>query len=93
MLQAADADDYVIATGRTNTVKEFLRHVFDYAGLGDYNQYVEINPKYLRPHEVPYLLGNSTKAKNQLGWQPRVSFENLAQTMYEADLKEALRNV
>ena len=93
MLQADDADDYVIATGRTNTVEEFLRHVFDYAELGDYNQYVEINPKYLRPHEVPYLLGNSTKAKNQLGWQPRVSFENLAQTMYEADLKEALRNV
>lgn len=93
MLQADNADDYVIATGRTSTVREFLHHVFEYAGLGDYDKYVEINPKYLRPHEVPYLLGNSTKAKKQLGWQPRVSFESLAQTMYEADLKEALRNV
>ena len=93
MLQADNADDYVIATGRTSTVREFLHHVFDYAGLGDYDKYVEINPKYLRPHEVPYLLGNSTKAKKQLGWQPRVSFESLAQTMYESDLKEALRNV
>ena len=93
MLQADNADDYVIATGRTNTVREFLDYVFEYAGLGDYNKYVEINPKYLRPHEVPYLLGNSTKAKKQLGWQPRVSFESLAQTMYEADLKEARRNV
>ena len=93
MLQADNADDYVIATGRTSTVREFLHHVFEYAGLGDYGKYVEINPKYLRPHEVPYLLGNSTKAKKQLGWQPRVSFESLAQTMYESDLKEALRNV
>lgn len=93
MLQADNADDYVIATGRASTVREFLHHVFEYAGLGDYDKYVEINPKYLRPHEVPYLLGNSTKAKKQLGWQPRVSFESLAQTMYEADLKEALRNV
>ena len=93
MLQADNADDYVIATGRTSTVREFLHHVFEYAGLGDYDKYVEINPKYLRPHEVPYLLGNSTKAKKQLGWQPRVSFESLAQTMYESDLKEARRNV
>ncbi len=93
MLQADNADDYVIATGRTSTVREFLHHVFEYADLGDYDKYVEINPKYLRPHEVPYLLGNSSKAKKQLGWQPRVSFESLAQTMYESDLKEALRNV
>lgn len=93
MLQADNADDYVIATGKTNTVREFLHHVFEYAGLGDYNSYVEINPKYLRPHEVPYLLGNSAKAKKQLGWEPRVSFESLAQTMYEVDLRKAQRDV
>jgi GDPmannose 4,6-dehydratase len=93
MLQTDNADDYVIATGRTNTVREFLHHVFEYAGLGDYNRYVEIDPKYLRPHEVPHLLGNSAKAKKQLGWQPQVSFERLAQTMYESDLKEIRKNV
>jgi len=86
MLQTDSADDYVIATGRTNTVREFLHHVFEYAGLGDYNRYVEIDPKYLRPHEVPHLLGNSAKAKNQLGWEPKVNMEELATLMYESDL-------
>jgi len=93
MLQTDNADDYVIATGRTTTVREFLHHVFEYAGLGDYSKYVEIDPKYLRPHEVPYLLGNSRKAKKQLGWYPQVSLEGLAQTMYDFDLKEVQKNV
>ena len=86
MLQTDSADDYVIATGRTNTVREFLHHVFEYAGLGDYNRYVEIDPKYLRPHEVPHLLGNSAKAKKQLGWEPKVNMEELAVLLYESDL-------
>ena len=93
MLQTDNADDYVIATGRTTMVREFLHHVFEYAGLGDYSKYVEIDHKYLRPHEVPYLLGNSRKAKKQLGWHPQVSLEGLAQTMYDFDLKEVQKNV
>ena len=93
MLQKESPDDYVIATGNTNTVREFLDYVFQHAGLGDYREYTEVEPRYLRPHEVPYLLGNASKAKEQLNWSPRVSFEKLAQMMYEADFKEAQNNV
>tara|TARA_R100000995_G_scaffold44652_1_gene21008 strand:+ start:14570 stop:15541 length:972 start_codon:yes stop_codon:yes gene_type:complete len=87
MLQQDSPDDYVIATGRTHTVRDFLKCVFDHAGLGDYNNYVKIDPRYLRPSEVPCLLGNAEKAKANLDWQPKVNMEELAALMYEADLK------
>ena len=87
MLQQDEPDDYVIATGETHTVKEFLYHVFDYAGLGDPEKYVEIDSRLFRPHEVPLLLGDNTKAKEKLGWEPKVTFKRLAEIMYDEDLK------
>ena len=86
MLQQDNPDDYVIATGETHTVEEFLHEVFDYAGL-NVKDYVEIDERLFRPHEVPLLLGDPTKAKEKLGWQPKVDFEELAKMMYDADLR------
>ena len=90
MLQQENPDDYVIATGETHTVKEFLHEVFDYAGL-DVNEYVEIDERLFRPHEVPLLLGDPTKAKEKLGWEPKVKFKGLARMMYDEDLKSIVR--
>jgi len=85
MLQQDSPDDYVIATGETHSVEEFLNYVFAAAGL-DPAKYVEIDERFFRPHEVPYLLGDNTKAKEQLQWQPETSFEELATMMYQSDL-------
>ena len=85
MLQQKNPDDFVIATGKSYTVREFLNYVFDYAGLKDVDKYVKIDPRLFRPHEVPYLLGDPTKAKEKLGWKPKVDFKRLAQMMYDAD--------
>lgn len=90
MLQQETPDDYVIATGRTHTVKEFLHEVFDYAGLS-VEKYVETDPRLFRPHEVPLLLGDSSKARKALSWSPKVNFKNLCKMMYDADYK-ALTN-
>ena len=87
MLQQETPDDYVIATGETRTVKEFLEEVFGYAGLS-IDRHVEFDKKYLRPHEVPFLLGNITKARTQLKWEPKVKFKKLAKVMYENDLSD-----
>jgi len=89
ILQQERPDDYVIATGESHTVREFLECVFERAGLGNYEDYVKIDARYLRPHEVPYLLGDATKAKNELKWEPRVTFEELAHMMYDADMELA----
>jgi len=91
MLQQKDPDDYVIATGESHTVREFLECVFDYAGLGNPDKYVKIDARYFRPQEVPFLLGDASKAKKQLGWEPRVNFEELAAMMYTADLQELMK--
>jgi GDPmannose 4,6-dehydratase len=87
MLQQDKADDYVIATGRTNTVRECVEIAFDEAGLGDYDRYVEINPAFLRPAEVDQLIGSPAKAKADLGWEPETSFEELIRLMTRADLE------
>lgn len=87
MLQQDKADDYVIATGETHTVREFLQEVFDCAGL-DVNKYVEIDKRLFRPHEVPLLLGDASKAKEKLNWEPKVRFKELARLMYTEDLKK-----
>lgn len=89
MLQQETPDDYVIATGETYTVKQFLEKVFEIAGL-DIEKHVEIDERLFRPHEVPLLLGNAQKAKEVIGWQPEVDLDNLARMMYEHDLN-ALR--
>tara|TARA_R100000664_G_C2751832_1_gene139121 strand:- start:1123 stop:2112 length:990 start_codon:yes stop_codon:yes gene_type:complete len=90
MLQQEKPDDYVIATGETHSVEEFLHEVFDYAGL-DVGKYVEIDERLFRPHEVPLLLGDPTKAREKLGWEPRVKFKELARMMYDEDLKTIVR--
>ena len=86
MLQQDKPDDYVIATGETHTVKEFLEEVFSIAGLS-IEEYVEIDERLYRPHEVPLLLGDSTKARKALNWEPKIDFKSLAKMMYEEDLR------
>lgn len=87
MLQQPTGDDYVVATNETYTVRDFLKVVFDYAGLGDYNQYVVIDQRLFRPNEVPFLKGNPAKAISRLGWKPKHSMESLAKSMFDEDLK------
>jgi GDPmannose 4,6-dehydratase len=89
MLQQDEPDDYVIATGETHSVKEFLEVVFDHAGL-DIEKYVDQDPRLFRPHEVPLLLGDATKAKNKLGWKPEIKFKELAIMMYEEEYESLL---
>ncbi len=90
MLQAEQADDYVIATGETHSVREFLELAFDYAGL-DYRKHVEIDPRYFRPAEVDLLLGDASKAHRELNWKPTVDFVGLMKMMVDADLELAAR--
>jgi GDPmannose 4,6-dehydratase len=85
MLQQDTPDDYVIATGETHTVREFLDEAFSYVGL-DWRRYVEINPRYFRPAEVDVLVGDASKAKRVLGWQPTVTFRELVRLMVDADI-------
>lgn len=87
MLQQDRAEDYVIATGETHSVQDFLELACKAAGLGDWHQYYQHNPKYDRPAEVDLLIGNASKAKKILNWQPSVSFEELVKIMVEADLE------
>lgn len=86
MLQQDVPDDYVIATGECHTVRDMVDLTFKMAGL-NYKDYVETEQRLFRPHEVPHLKGDSTKAKKVLGWQPKHSFEDLIRMMYEADLE------
>ncbi|MEI0559727.1 GDP-mannose 4,6-dehydratase [Brachyspira intermedia] len=86
MLQQDKADDYVIATGETHSVREFLDEAFGLVGL-DWKKYVEIDPRYYRPAEVDLLLGDPTKAKEKLGWQPKTTFKELVKIMLDYDLK------
>lgn len=85
MLQHETPDDYVIATGESHTVREFLEGVFSLLGL-DWGKYVETDPYYFRPTEVDFLLGDASKAKAKLGWKPKVSFSHLIKIMTEHDL-------
>jgi len=87
MLQQPEPDDYVIATGETYSVKQFLDESFGYAGL-DWRKYVEVSEKYFRPAEVDLLIGDPSKAKQKLGWKPKVSFKELVRMMVDYDLKK-----
>ena len=84
MLQQDMPDDYVVATGEAYSVREFLDEAFGHAGL-DWQRYVEIDPRYFRPTEVDYLLGDSSKAQKALGWKPKVSFQELVRMMVDHD--------
>jgi GDPmannose 4,6-dehydratase len=86
MLQQEKPDDYVISTGETHSVREFLEEAFAYVNL-KWDDYVEIDPRYFRPAEVDLLLGDSTKAKQKLGWEPKVTFKTLVELMVDADLE------
>jgi GDPmannose 4,6-dehydratase len=85
MLQQEKPDDYVLATGETHSVREFVQIAFDHVGL-DWEQYVVVDPKYYRPAEVDLLVGNPAKARRVLGWEPTVTFEQLVRLMVDADL-------
>lgn len=86
MLQQDKPDDYVIATGESHSVKEFLEKAFNHVSL-DYKRYLEIDKRYFRPTEVFHLEGDSTKAREKLGWKPKVGFDELIKMMVDADLK------
>ncbi len=86
MMQQAEADDYVIATGETHTVREFLEEAFSYAGL-DWSGHVKIDPRYFRPAEVDVLMGDATRAKKKLGWSPKTTFHELVRLMVDADVE------
>jgi GDPmannose 4,6-dehydratase len=86
MLQQEQPDDYVVATGETHSVEEFLTISFNYANL-NWKDYVEFDERYLRPTEVELLIGDPAKAKQKLGWEPSVSFEELVKLMVDADLQ------
>jgi GDPmannose 4,6-dehydratase len=87
MLQQSQPDDYVLATGETHSVREFLEEAFSCAGL-DWNQHVEIDPRYFRPAEVDLLIGDASKARQELGWKPKVGFHELVRMMVEADVRQ-----
>ena len=84
MLQADEPDDYVLATGETHSVREFLDEAFRYAGI-EWQEYVQIDERYFRPAEVDVLLGDATKARERLGWEPAVRFEELVRIMVDHD--------
>ena len=90
MLQVDEPDDFVIASGETHSVREFLQAAFEHAGM-DWEPYVEIDPRYFRPAEVDVLLGDPSKAKQRLGWEARVGFDELVRIMVDADI-ETLEN-
>lgn len=87
MLQQSQPDDYVIATGETHSIREFLEEAFRLAGLGDWQRYVSTDPEFFRPAEVDLLVGDASKAKRNLGWEPKVKFKELVRIMVEADCK------
>ena len=88
MLQQKEPDDYVIATGETHSIKEFLEESFKHAGLGNWEKYVEIDPRYFRPAEVETLSGDASKARKKLGWEAKTKFKDLVKIMIDSDLKK-----
>jgi GDPmannose 4,6-dehydratase len=90
MLQQDEADDYVIATGETHSVREFLDEAFGRLDL-DWKPFVEIDPRYFRPTEVDLLVGDASKARRKLGWEPKITFKELVRTMVDADLADLKR--
>jgi GDPmannose 4,6-dehydratase len=86
MLQQDEADDYVIATGETHSIKDFLDLAFAHVGIDDWSKYVVQDPRFMRPAEVDQLVGDASKAKDKLGWTPTVSFDELVAMMVDADI-------
>ena len=87
ILQQEDPDDYVVATGETHSVRDFVEAAFKAAGIEDWKKYVKIDPRYQRPAEVPHLRGRLDKVTKKLGWKPKVTFEELVKMMVDADIQ------
>jgi GDPmannose 4,6-dehydratase len=87
MLQNGTPEDFVVGTGEAHSVKELLEEAFGYVNL-DFRDYVKIDPKYMRPTEVECLIADSRKARERLGWEPRIRFKELIKIMVDADLKK-----
>ena len=87
MLQQQTPDDYVVCTGETHTIKEFLDVAFKYVGISDWSTLVVQDPEFYRPAEVDYLKGDNTKARLKLGWKPQTSFNQLVEMMLQHDLQ------
>lgn len=87
MLQQKKPSDYVIATGKSYSVEDFLIEAFEYAGLGDWKKYVEIDKKLIRPQDIDNLIGDSSKAKHEIGWEPTMQYKDLVRLMVDDDLK------
>ena len=88
MLQQPTADDYVIATGETHSIRDFLDIAFAHVGIDDWTPYVKQDPRFMRPAEVDLLIGDASKAREVLGWSPKVSFPELVAMMVDNDLAE-----
>jgi GDPmannose 4,6-dehydratase len=88
ILQQDEPGDYVISTGETHSIKEFLDLAFQHIGITDWKNYVEQNPRFMRPAEVDLLRGDSTKAYDELGWKPKTSFEDLVGKMVKGDIEK-----
>ena len=88
MLQQPEADDYVIATGQTHSIRDFLDIAFAHVGIDDWTPYVKQDPRFMRPAEVDLLIGDASKARERLGWEPKVSFAELVTMMVDNDLEE-----
>jgi GDPmannose 4,6-dehydratase len=86
MLQQDQPDDYVVGTGEAHTVREFVEAAFSYAKL-NWQEHVEVDPRYLRPTDVPVICADARKAKEQLGWEPRIKFAELVRIMVDADME------
>jgi GDPmannose 4,6-dehydratase len=86
MLQQDEADDYVVATGETHSIRELLDVAFRHVGIEDWADKVHQDPRFFRPAEVDLLIGDPTKAREQLGWEPKVGFEELVRMMMDSDL-------
>jgi len=89
MLQQEEADDYVIATGETHSIKDFLDIAFTHVGIDDWTKHVTQDPRFMRPAEVELLIGDAAKAKDKLGWTPTVTFPELVAMMVDADIAAA----
>ena len=93
MLQQDTPDDYVIATGETHSIREFLDSAFQHIGVTNWDSYVGQDPRFMRPAEVDVLRGDSTKAQTELGWKPKTSFDDLVGKMVKNDIKRLEKNV
>ena len=88
MMQQARPSDYVVATGTTHSIRDLLDAAFGHISIYDWNTYIVIDPRFYRPAEVEYLLGFSQKAKAELGWEPKITFEELIKLMVDHDINE-----